>query len=263
MAARHEREHQRAAPPVLPQGQRPTPTRSPIYRPASTASTAGRASGLPGAARPTPWRPNWQGDPVSVATTTRIRLEPARRYGVNFGPSLSAGRGDHPRRLRGTASNGNCQPSVTGHHDHGQRPHDPSCSPREGARTERYPSRRWCWRRYGCTVLAAAVRCSTGVTAGRCSRTRSARSSTCISAGSGSRQRRTRATPAGEAAGPRLPVGARKPWPYSISNPAGGAQMPVNLGRCPSRGQLRDGRPRSAANNAQANTTEQSTKATR
>ena len=49
------------------------PSPSPICKRSRTASTAGPASDLLGVAQLTSWRPNWQGELVSVATTKRIR----------------------------------------------------------------------------------------------------------------------------------------------------------------------------------------------
>ena len=53
-------------------------------RPSRTASTADRASGSAGAAPPMRSRPNWQPEPVSVATTTRIRRRTHPSRGGQF-----------------------------------------------------------------------------------------------------------------------------------------------------------------------------------
>jgi hypothetical protein len=49
------------------------PTRSPICERSNSASTRALGSDSPGAAPALCWNSRWQGDPVSVATTTRIR----------------------------------------------------------------------------------------------------------------------------------------------------------------------------------------------
>ncbi len=54
-------------------GGGPHTGRSPTSGRSNSASTAVPGSDLPGAAQPASWRPSWPGEPVSVATTTRIR----------------------------------------------------------------------------------------------------------------------------------------------------------------------------------------------
>ena len=107
LAARHQREHQRAAAPVLPQGHRPGPPQRPeTSRPSPLRSTAGRARHSDGEPpprsststsrqQPDPTPANDQRHPpattlarVAIAATARPPGEPPRRQPRGSAPAL-------------------------------------------------------------------------------------------------------------------------------------------------------------------------------